>query len=107
MEHETNYNYSSFKNIPAEPSAQCRAFGPVLSCFISDQVISSSVISRIDGSSDPATTMVEEISVCRFDRGAWADSDADETLNEDEDDVVDATPSIKKTRHSYRHQIQA
>jgi hypothetical protein len=44
--------------------------------------------------------MVEEIAVSGFGHGVWADSDTDESLDEDKDDIVDATPTIEQKLNS-------
>jgi hypothetical protein len=80
--------------------------GPIPSCSFVGCVASSSINSGIIGSSDLATIVADEITISRYGGEAGAESDAVDPPNEDEeDDVVDATPSIEQysTRHHLAH----
>jgi hypothetical protein len=73
-----------------------RAFGHFLSHSILGLVTSSPIISGIIRSSDLAMTTVEETTMSRFGHGARPDSNADESLEDEEkDDDVDALSSIE------------
>jgi hypothetical protein len=59
--------------------------------------VSNSIIFGITGSFDLAMTTADKITISRFGCGAQADSEANESLDGDEeDDVVDATQSIEQ-----------
>jgi hypothetical protein len=59
--------------------------------------MSSSNISGITGSLDPGMTTTHEIAISGFSCGARVDTEANESLDEDEeDDILDGTPSIEQ-----------